>query len=1127
MDLYNGHVTLTIPIGPKYPVSERFSYGLTLTYNSNIWAYESVPASDSQWCTSAQLRRSADFDWNAGAGFLLSLGELRYRNFGGGWIEWTYLSPDGAEHKFYDKLRDGDSEPANDVYYTQDGSYLRLTWNPNALPRLAVVEFPDGSRHTFGEYASGKYRLLRMTDSVKSGTTYPNWVSVSYYSNPTRVVLSDRLGRSQTLYFATDTSAVPATFVSYVLLQAPGGKTLRYDFTYEVRPIKRSCKADCSAYGLETPTVNARFLKSVVVSDATVTPWVELELWEFPEYYWLTSGCEVDYGDGGGTRYVKDLSGVLKTYRLPTRGEVTFQWDDKLFFHMVEWPSCPPSGNPERCLPNIVYQTSTAVIRKQRNDPFQPSASGTFQYRFANHETWYSGGSRIREFSDELVTIVRDPQGNETAHFFAPGVNDQGLEHQWYGGLGFTRLQTDSQGHYLARKVFRGTAEVDCPSGPGNHCEVYPSPGSALLRAEYVLYENDYGGGTGDGGNRRLRNSRTYFADDPQGCTPPTSSGVGTCYWSGVVRSDFDGYGHYRQEEVQSNFPNAVSRTTFTRYNPTNPLPWLLTNWVINTYDLRRTSEGGNTRTEETCFNGANGLLLRQRVYASLFDQRQANDVVTAFAYDASGNLVEEAIYGGDGQALSTDPYTDLCNLALPAPPQYRKTHQYQWGVRSRSAFVDPASGTELLVTLDLTPDPATGLAAAVRDSAGMETTYEYDALGRVVWVRPQRSTAGTPGGGWTQVQYQPATAETMARVRVSTCAYGTTDCAGASSPLARQTYDFSGFGQLRYHWRLIPQEGSDLAFRRTDYNAMGWKIFESEWHRGDEAISSGTRWLSFDPLGRPLQVQGPDGKVTSFAYTGARRVSRTVSVATSSASEEEVTVYEDYDNLGRLVQVEEPSGPSGARVVTTYAYNVLDKMKQAQTTSGSVTQTRLWQYDGRGFMTSETLPEKGLYGNGTVSYQSFDPLGNAGRVVDGPNDLSFTYDKAARLIEVKETTSGRVLKAFTYATANAGSDMRKGKLVEAVANNYFDPANPSANFQVVEQYQYAGAGGNVSQKTTTVGVVGGYVGTFTQTFGWNDLWQLAWESYPVMAGLPGRTISYDYTYGFLTAVREGATTYA
>ncbi|BCW94312.1 MAG: hypothetical protein KatS3mg007_2206 [Thermoanaerobaculum sp.] len=1114
---------MNIPIGPKYPVSERLSYGLNLVYNSTIWAFDSWPATDSQWCIAAEPKVSYDFDWNAGVGFLLSLGELRYRS---NLDQWVYLSPDGAQHTFFPTYPWGQPEPNNYLWYTQDGTYLRLTWFPGSSPRLALVEFPDGTRHTFAEYQSGRYRLIRMTDATQSGSTYPNYVTVSYYSSPYSIVLKDRFGRTQTIYLAIDTTAVPSTYVNTVVLSAFGGTTLRYQFSYEVREIIRSCKANCDAYGLQTRTVRARFLKSVVAYNSSNQ---ELERWEFPEYHWLTDSCSVNYG--GQTRYVKDAPGVLRRYILPTKGQVSLEWDEKAYYDRTEWPRCGPAQNPANCLPHMAYQTAASVSKKQILDPFMAGRNGSFTYRFYSHDTWHNKNGTIYDFADELVTVVQDPLGNETVHFFAPGVNEQGLEEQWYGGLGFTRLQTDGTGRYLARKAFRGTAVVSCTTGFGGFCDAQASNGSQLLRAEYVLYETSTPSGGPDHGNRRLKRSRRYFLDDPTGCTPPQGSSPGTCRFAGVLKDDYDGYGNYRQEQTEGNFPTNNLRTTYRLYNPSGTAPWLLSKWILNTYTITRTIEGLETQEEHTCFDPGNGLLLRRRTLASLSGAPQSNDVVSVFSYDSSGNLIAEDRYGGDTQAqISTDPSTSLCALPLPATPVSKQTHQYLYGVRSRSAWVDPASNSELLVTLRVQPDTSTGLPATSWDSSDMPTNFEYDALGRLTWVKPQAGPGpgGTPpGGGWTQVEYTPATATTMAKVQVSTCPPNTANCAGMSSPLARQSYFYDGFGRLTYHYRLIPQETSNLAWRQIDYNALGWKTFESEWHRGEEAITSGTRWTQFDPFGRPLVVQAADGKQTTFTYTGIRRVARTVSVATSVGSEAPVTTYEEYDRHGRLVSLDEPSGANGARVVTTYAYNVLGKVRQAQTTSGSVSQLRQWSYDGRGFLTQERLPEKGSTGNGSVTYQAFDVFGNATRIIDGPNDLSFTFDRAGRLTTVKETTSGRVLKQLTYATANVGSDMRKGKLIQAVANNYYDPANPSANFQVVESFAYAGTGGKVSQKTTTVGIVGGYVGSFSQGFGWNDLWELAGQSYPVGMGLPARTISYEYDRGFLKVVKEGSQVHA
>jgi hypothetical protein len=42
VNLFNGGLTITLPIGISYPVNGGFSYGLKLVYNSNPWLFETV-----------------------------------------------------------------------------------------------------------------------------------------------------------------------------------------------------------------------------------------------------------------------------------------------------------------------------------------------------------------------------------------------------------------------------------------------------------------------------------------------------------------------------------------------------------------------------------------------------------------------------------------------------------------------------------------------------------------------------------------------------------------------------------------------------------------------------------------------------------------------------------------------------------------------------------------------------------------------------------------------------------------------------------------------------------------------------------------------------------------------------
>jgi hypothetical protein len=174
-------------------------------------------------------------------------------------------------------------------------------------------------------------------------------------------------------------------------------------------------------------------------------------------------------------------------------------------------------------------------------------------------------------------------------------------------------------------------------------------------------------------------------------------------------------------------------------------------------------------------------------------------------------------------------------------------------------------------------------------------------------------------------------------------------------------------------------------------------------------------------------------------------------------------------------------------------------------------------------------LPQKGSSGNGLVNYYTYDARGHVGRLLDGSNDLTFSFDRAERLTQVRETGGlQRILKTFTFATANGSNDWANGKLRQAVANSYYDPGSQTTYFLSQETYTYGGTGGRISQRDTLAGIVGGYQGTFTQGFTWSDLGVPASVTYPQKAGVgSARTVTFDLTNGWLTRVHEGATNYA
>ncbi|MGH7490002.1 MAG: hypothetical protein ACREMY_31005, partial [bacterium] len=345
-----------------------------------------------------------------------------------------------------------------------------------------------------------------------------------------------------------------------------------------------------------------------------------------------------------------------------------------------------------------------------------------------------------------------------------------------------------------------------------------------------------------------------------------------------------------------------------------------------------------------------------------------------------------------------------LCTLSLPANPQYQINHSYSFGVRASSQYTG-ASFLSLNQTIDFT-----GLVSSSRDTAGVNTDFLYDVLGRRTWSKPAQS-------GWTQLVYTRATPTIKANAIVRQRDNGSE----SASILAVNQVVFDDFGRVFQELRTLP-DGS-TSKRQTTYDGAGNKSTVSEVTTGTP--NHVTTFSAYDPFGRAGTISPPDGAAhnVTLSYHGARQVDRTVKIGTAVGSETPSTTTEIYDRQGRLLSVTEPSGTGGANVTTTYGYDVGNRLASVSTTANvngtGVTQTRGFTYDRAGLLQSETHPEKGASGNGSVTYPSYDASGHALQKVDGPHNLTFQYDAAERLFQVKESgPNGRVLKAFTYANA-------------------------------------------------------------------------------------------------------------
>lgn len=1103
INLFNGSLSVNIPVGPRYPVGDGLSYGLHLSYSSSTWEAEETEIQGAR-----VIRMHPRWSANAGHGWMLSLAGTLYDRPGPSpeghtGLEWE--SPDGAEHSFYGTLHQAEGE-TDPCHYTRDDTYLRLCAAPaNGTLERYTIEFPDGRVQTFEEiplaqrlsdWDDERFQVVRLEDRLG------NWVTVDYARVGSKLTwtIEDSVGRShlvelsQVLVDGSDRwRADRAT------LQKFGGGTAAYALGYENGTIDRSC---WSHPNLPGPTeFIVPLLRELVLPTDGVPP-EQAERYRFPAY---NSECTLPQTSGDPVR--GDLPGTLARLDLPTGGRLEWTYRDWAFF-------VPDANDPARRL----LRRSTGVGTKELLNASGLCEPGSCEWLY--EPLTYSDHTRY--------TRVTSPEGDWTVHWFSQRrrVQGEGLYVGWDYGLPYSSESAHlDKGLSLSQQIYEGQGT------------------NAVLRREiYVGYERDVlipillAEESWRNSNRRMLAERTLYYDDLVAGVPRFTE---------TVHQDFDGHGHYRQRHRSGNLvdPNQVPvHTEITAYNPdrgtyavdpkTNAgipnvhdfSPWPASQrWSLGTYKSIRVDEPGSPAFEARyCFDASDGRLLRERrlVSASALNHRDVVVAHTRNFVSASDIRYQELIYGGDGQAIGTG---DPCTMALPSTPVYRIRHTHRYGVRAKTERLGPGGALLGLEPLNLAIDPSTGLPSSSTDLGGLVTTFDYDSRGRLTWIKPQSG-----GDAWTEVDYDPAAGATPAQVTVRRRPNG--NPAGTALEEARTVYD--SLGRVRRDERRIPGHGWTAV--ETGYDAQGWKTYVTE--RGPGTPAERTIFRDYDPFGRPREIRLPDYAADNrhrvdLDYNGVRRVGREVSIASNLTGGETRSVTSElYDNMGRLRRVQEPSGAGGATHNTDYQYDAagrLTAVRMKDPGPPEFDQARFFVYDGRGFLLSETHPE-----NGTTAYSDYDALGHARRkrtgTAEGPFDLAFAYDAAERLIEVKEhknNGTGRVLKTFAYGDGTTAGDRSNGKVETAVRHNYVshpDNGNP-LEVLVTETYTYGGTAGRVSRRNTALNTGQG----FTQAWSWTQLGDVADLTYPTCTHAGAactsnprpRTLAHTYQLGHLTAV--------
>jgi hypothetical protein len=554
INLFNGNLTLTIPIGIAYPLREGFGYQFTLVYNSIVWDFEELydPAfPELEGHTQAFPNRGANagLGWSVGFGRLLEPGHLENSTVDP--QRWVYLSPDGAEHIFYSTLHEGVDDGSSSRYYTRDGTYLRLKSDATR----PTIEFPDGTKHTF-------HRASTLFEKMEDMFGNAMWMTVV---SSTHWRVEDTHGRQHHVWF--EEPPVPGPTVgpqlSEIELDWIGSPRAHWTFGYDKRAIYRPAKDNHS----ETPTtVDVALLRTIDGPEGLLYAVEDLNgPGVAPEPY--------DGYDSNAT------TGCIRSLRTPTGALYSWEWQN--------W-TIPPGNKAQR-----TAKPNPGVSERTIYDSYQ-GKTATWSYSSTASDSQGNLCGSGTHYAQKITT-VEQPDGSSTRHYFITSGLGSNCSPNWEYGLPYSS-NTTLDGMALSSEIL----------DPGR------------VRSTWVAYARDALGSGSElsdktNTNRRVTKQRTKFDDD--GADRYVDTTFDTTTYDGVghyrKKTTFGRFGGAVADQwtrlEETNFNPGAGAT----WSPATGSPW-----ILGTFTYQQQTEGTTAR-QNYSFEAATGFLLEKRMLES------------------------------------------------------------------------------------------------------------------------------------------------------------------------------------------------------------------------------------------------------------------------------------------------------------------------------------------------------------------------------------------------------------------------------------------------------------------------------------------------------------------------------
>lgn len=930
------------------------------------------------------------------------------------WIVWT--APDGTEIVLADTKTGGQGQPiaGNDcgptyqpanrgtVFRSYDGSGITFVSNTDVYDgdmRESVpsgtLYFRDGTRYLFG--ANG----LSLVKAEDRNGNFVSWAFASSYWGGTYTI-TDSAGRNTAFAFTESAKAgQPESTVDTISWQGTGGAQRQTKVNY-------SQLSDLIGEG-NTQYYNCLFPELDDASSAN----------KFDP--WLVSS--ITLANGRSYTFDYDVYGEVIKLTLPTGGYYTYTYSGSpCAFN--GYPAGLVSGSSgvqhasgtssiyRRVLERDEYAQGGSVPTAKVAISAAPNTPGAGQTRVT---VLYCNGTNRDGTSNPcdgtgtnlLKKEYHDFVGDPTSAAAIP--SDPTLFSAWNDGREFQTTTIDpALGTLQTRQVtiVQRPCSTDLNYDSAN-CALQGNTGnpSALPPHDPQIQEIDTTlGDLGSGPMSGITflydqyNNQTCMWEFDFGATPAVGTGCPTGAPSGFRRETATTY--KTDPTTDSSY---ISVPTPITGNSSATQPYLVSLPVSRTmYDASGTMAAKDAwNYDESTITTASGMAQHDDTNYSVSNQTRGN-VTThtvnttasataseTFVYDQTGSLITASDFNGNATTFTYDSVRhvsptvvvsalDAANGGSATSTAWNTRYDYDLNTLKVNSVTDENSSVTTYTYADLL-DRLTDVQRGAATQS--HTTYIYEPDGSKITTQQDQTT---PGGG---------------EIRTETLY----DLLGR--PIQTNQYE----------------DGGGYIATAQSYDGLGRVVATSDPTRGTLVNSAA---YSYDALGRPQSaITTVDNSATQFSYApNADNTGETITVTDPAGHTRRTTT----DALGRMVKVEED--PFGSDVVTQYGYNMLNNLTtvtQAQSPPAP-TQTRYFDYNSRGWLTSATNPEA----NGVAETWQYDNNGNPIYRQDPRGiETCYAYDVANRV----------TLQAYFTGSASGACSQ--------IPNNTTAPNTPNVNY--------------------------------------------------------------------------------